>query len=82
MLKYSQFNLYGIVNLLGSRRSTSMQSQGRSQVFIGGGASWGQINLSKNFSAKIDKTSLNFKIFQKVLKGLKLIFKYVEIKTI
>ena len=55
--------------------------QGRSQVFIGGGASWGQINFSKNFSAKINKTSLNFKNFQKVLKDLKLIFNYVAIKN-
>ena len=34
------------------------------------GASWGYINLSKRFSAKI----LNFKTFQNVLKGFKVNF--------
>ena len=32
-------------------RITSKQS--RSQVFMGRGSSWGQLNLSKSFSAKI-----------------------------
>ena len=44
------------------------------------GASWGHINLPKNFSAKIDKKSLNFKNFQNVLKGFKVNFNYVAIK--
>ena len=34
------------------KRPTFGGDQGRSQVFIGGGASWGHINLSKKFSAK------------------------------
>ena len=38
------------------KRAIEFENQGRSQVFIGGGASWGHINLSKKFSAKIDKT--------------------------
>ena len=44
--------------------------QGCSQVLNGGG----HINLSKTFSAKIDKTSLYFKNFQKDLKGFKVNF--------
>ena len=39
------------------------------------GGSCGHINFSKQFSAKIDKTSLNFKNFQKVLKGFKVNFR-------
>ena len=45
--------------------------QGRGQVFIGGGAQLGPFKFVKKFSAKIDKTSLNFK---KVLQGFKVNF--------
>ena len=47
--------------------------QGRSQVCIGGGQ-LGPYKFVKKFSAKINKTSLNFKNFQKVLKGFKVNF--------
>ena len=73
VLKYLKQILEG-VDFLYQRNIYHSDIQGRSQVFIGGGASWGHINLSKNFSAKIDKTSLNFKNFQKVLKGFKVNF--------
>ena len=52
-------------------------------LLLGVGAGWGHINLSQKknfFSVKVDKTSLNFKILQNVLKGCKVNFNYVANK--
>ena len=40
-------------------------NQGRSQVIIDGGGQLGPYKFVKNFSAKINKTSINFKNFKK-----------------